>query len=104
MTGTIESGHPGSQIVDFFPVRKLSFFFRFLLLWARFTLKLKVPSFAVKYLPAWLPGMGFKRHALRVRKDGERMENTLFDVAKEYMVRLPQPDIHGMASSTFSRN
>jgi len=40
--------------------------------------------------------MGFKRHALRVRKDGENMENTLFDVAKEYMVSLPQPDIHGM--------
>ena len=48
--------------------------------------------------------MGFKRHALRVRKDGENMENTLFDVAKEYMVSLLQPDIHGIASSSFNRN
>ena len=38
--------------------------------------------------------MGFKRHALKVRKDGERMENMLFDVAKEYIVSLSQRDIH----------
>ena len=38
--------------------------------------------------------MDFKRYALRVRKDVERMENMLFDVAKEYMVRPPQRDIH----------
>ena len=25
VTGTIESGHPGSQLVDFFPARKSSF-------------------------------------------------------------------------------
>jgi len=48
--------------------------------------------------------MGFKRHALRVCKDVERMENMLFDVAKEYIVSLPQPDIHGTSSSFLIRN
>ena len=48
----------------------------------------------MKYLPAWLPGMAFKRHALRVRKDGEKMENMFFDVAKEHMVSLAQCDVN----------
>ena len=38
--------------------------------------------------------MAFKRHALRVRKDVEKMENMLFDAAKEHMVSLAQCDIH----------
>jgi len=32
VTGTIQSGNPGSHIVDLFPARKLSFFFRSILL------------------------------------------------------------------------
>ena len=32
--------------------------------------------------------MGFKRHALGVRKDLEKMKNMLFDVAKKYIVSL----------------
>jgi len=47
--------------------------------------------------------MGFKRYALRVRKDVERMENMLFDVAKEYIVSFPQPEMHGTSSSSFNR-
>jgi hypothetical protein len=58
----------------------------------------------VKYIPAWLPGMAFKRHALRVRKDVEGMRKMLFDVAKEYIVSLPQPDIHETSFSSSNRN
>jgi hypothetical protein len=96
VTGTAEAGTPGSQVVDLFPARKLSFF---CLLYSSFALpcsvlQLKTPSFSVKYIPAWLPGMAFKRHALRVRKDLEVMRNTLFDVATKYIVSLPHPNIH----------
>ena len=48
--------------------------------------------------------MGFKRHALRLCKDAERMENMLFDLAKEYIVSLTHPDMHEMSSSSFNRN
>ena len=41
--------------------------------------------------------MDFKRYALRVRKDVERMENMLFNLAKEFIVSLPQHDIHKMS-------
>jgi len=44
--------------------------------------------------------MGFKRHAHRVCKDVETMENVLFDVAEEQMVSLAQYDIHEMFSSS----
>ena len=67
-------------------------------------LQLKAPSFSVKYIPAWLPGMAFKRHALRVRKDLEEMRNMLFDMATKYIVSLPQPDIHETSFSSSSRN
>lgn len=89
VTGTNQVGNGGSQLVDLFPARE-----RFVLLPARSALKFKAPPFSVKYVPAWLPGMGFKRYALRVRKDVEGMRNMLFDVAKGYIVSLPQPDIH----------
>jgi len=59
VSGTTECGNPGSQVVDLFP--------------------------ALKYLPAWFPGMAFKRHALKVQRDVENMENMLFDEAKEHM-------------------
>jgi hypothetical protein len=90
VSGTVEYGNPGAQIVDLFPPRESSIFFRSILPSA---LKLKDRSFSVKYIPAWLPGMGFKRYALRVRKDVEEMENMLFDVAKKYMVSFPQNDM-----------
>ena len=38
--------------------------------------------------------MAFKRHALKVRKDVEKMESMFLDVAKEHMVSLAQYDIH----------
>jgi hypothetical protein len=102
VAGTIEGGIPGSQVVDFFPVRKLSFSFCFILPCS--FLQLKGPSFSVKYIPAWLPGMAFKRHALKVRKDIEGVRNTLFDVAKNNMVSLPQPDIHETSFLSSNRN
>jgi len=93
LTGTAEGGTPGSQVVDFFPARKFPFF---CLLHSSFAppcsvLQLKAPSLSVKYIPAWLPGMAFKRHALRVRKDLEGMKNMLFDVAIKYIVSLLHP-------------
>jgi hypothetical protein len=101
--GTLEGGVPGSQVVDFFPARELSLFFAsFVLLCS--VLQLKGPSFAVKYIPAWLPGMAFKRHALRARKDIEGMRKMLFDVAKKYIVSLPQLDIHETSFSSSNRN
>jgi len=39
----------------------------------------------LKYLPAWLPGMAFKRHALSVREDVQQMRTLLFEGAKEKM-------------------
>ena len=89
VTGTTEVGNPGSQVVDLFPTCE---FFWFSL--SLFYFETQTPSRSVKYLPAWLPGMAFKRHALRVRKDTEKMENMLYDVAKENIVSLAQCDIH----------
>jgi len=63
-----------------------------------------LPSFAVKYIPAWMPGMAFKRHALRVRKGIEGMRKVLFDVAKKNIVSLPQLDIHESSFSSSDRN
>ena len=87
VTGLAECGNPGSQVVDLFPARKFFVFFYGFILF-------KAPSCSVKYIPAWLPGMAFKRHALKARKDVEEMENMLFDVAKSHMVGLAQCDIH----------
>ena len=42
--------------------------------------------------------MGFKRYALRVRKDVEEMENMLFDLAKGYIVSFSHPDIYETSS------
>ena len=81
LKGTVESGTPGLMPVDLFPVCQLCFLlfsglFSDFLVWI------------VKYLPAWLPGMGFKRHAHAVRKDVDAMRYGLFDMAKEQMVSL----------------
>ena len=84
VTGTTQCGNPGSQLVDIFPAREFSFFL---------FLNTLTTSCSVKYLPAWLPGMALKRHALRVHKDIDEMENMLLDEAKENMVSLAR-DIH----------
>ena len=81
LNGTVESGTPGLMPVDLFPVCQLclllfSGLFSDFLVWI------------VKYLPAWLPGMGFKRHAHAVRKDVDAMRYRLFDMAKEQTVSL----------------
>jgi len=101
VTGTNQVGNGGSQVVDLFPPRESPIFF---LSRACSALKLKALPSSVQYLPAWLPGMGFKRYALRVRKDVQGMRNALFDLAKEYIVSLPQRDIYETSSSSFNRN
>ncbi|KAI0298977.1 cytochrome P450 monooxygenase [Multifurca ochricompacta] len=54
-TDTVTSGSPGSMLVDFFP--------------------------ALKHIPTWLPGAGFKRHALRTRIKVRNMHDAPYDMA-----------------------
>ena len=42
---------------------------------------------ALRHLPAWLPGMGFKRHAREVARLTDDMVNLPFAFVKEEMVR-----------------
>jgi hypothetical protein len=81
LKGTVESGIPGLMPVDLFPICQLC-----LPLFSVLFSDFRVPL--VKYLPAWLPGMGFKRHANALRKDVEIMKYELFEMAKEQMVSL----------------
>ncbi|KZT12723.1 cytochrome P450 [Laetiporus sulphureus 93-53] len=57
---TIESGGPGSMIVDFFPL--------------------------LRHLPMWLPGAGFKRKAHKVRLIVRKMLDAPFEMVKTAMM------------------
>ena len=83
LKGTVESGIPGMMPVDVFPVCQPS-----LPLFLMFFFPIFFSVLVVKYFPAWLPGMGFKRHAASVRKDVQVMRDTLFEMAKAKMVGL----------------
>ncbi|KAI9509896.1 cytochrome P450 [Russula earlei] len=54
-TDTVTSGSPGSVLVDFFP--------------------------ALRHIPTWMPGAGFKRHALRTRVKVRTMHDTPYEMA-----------------------
>ncbi|TFY83467.1 hypothetical protein EWM64_g548 [Hericium alpestre] len=56
---TVSAGSPGSMLVDFFP--------------------------ALKFLPAWMPGAGFKRHALKTRVKVRRMLDIPFKMVQRTM-------------------
>ncbi|KAH9916572.1 cytochrome P450 [Epithele typhae] len=58
-TSTNDRGHPGSLLVDFFPM--------------------------LKYIPTWMPGAGFKRRAMRARDDLVMWQNIAVDRVKEDM-------------------
>jgi hypothetical protein len=70
------------MIVDLFPIRTSS---------SRFDkcprVRVDTLFYLVKYLPTWMPGAGFKRNALSVRKDVEKMLGMPFDMVKNNMVR-----------------
>lgn len=64
----IEGGGPASNLVDFFPVREY-------IASTWIALVAHCPD-SVKYVPSWVPGMGFKRRGLRARtmiRDTERI-------------------------------
>ncbi|KAH9986195.1 cytochrome P450 [Russula compacta] len=58
-TDTVTSGSPGSVLVDFFP--------------------------ALRHVPTWMPGAGFKRHALRTRVKVQTMHDTPYEMVREAM-------------------
>ncbi|KAI0920236.1 hypothetical protein AcV5_010032 [Taiwanofungus camphoratus] len=66
---TVESGSAGSMLVDFFP--------------------------ALKYVPMWMPGAGFKRKASEVKRLVRRMLDTPFEMVKDAMAS-------GTASPSFT--
>ncbi|THH18237.1 hypothetical protein EW146_g2711 [Bondarzewia mesenterica] len=76
-TDTINSGSPGSMLVDFlYANHSISE--------AIWMLKNNVmcSSPALKYLPTWMPGAGFKRHAFKTREKVRRMIDAPFQMVK----------------------
>ncbi|KAH9039121.1 cytochrome P450 [Lactarius pseudohatsudake] len=56
-TDTVTSGSPGSVLVDFFP--------------------------ALRHIPTWMPGAGFKRHALRTRVKVRTMHDAPYEMVQK---------------------
>lgn len=56
-TDTVTVGSPGSVLVDFFP--------------------------ALKHIPSWMPGAGFKRHALRTRIKVRTMHDAPYEMVQK---------------------
>lgn len=54
---TVTGGSPGSVLVDFFP--------------------------ALRHIPTWMPGAGFKRHALRTRIKVRNMHDTPYEMVRK---------------------
>lgn len=46
--------------------------------------------FPVKYLPSWMPGAGFKRHALKTKKAVQVMFNKPFEMVTKQRVCTSQ--------------
>jgi hypothetical protein len=85
--GTVTGGSPGSVLVDFFPARMSGLV----------TLSLKPgtspdgPFLIVKHIPTWMPGAGFKRHALRTRIKVRTMHDTPYEMVQTAMVSHGSP-------------
>ena len=43
----------------------------------------------VKYLPTWMPGAGFKQHAMKTREAVQRMFDVPYDIVKTQHVNNP---------------
>lgn len=61
LEGFNEAGHPGAFLVDLIP--------------------------ALKYVPAWFPGAGFKRKAARWRQINQEVSVRPFEMVKEQLVK-----------------
>ena len=43
----------------------------------------------VRHIPSWMPGAGFKRHALKTRKAVQEMINVPYEMVKKAKVGVP---------------
>ena len=56
----------------------------------------RIPLLAVKYVPEWFPGAGFKSFARKAKKDLDRLADLPFYHVKESVeVREPYFHLHG---------
>ena len=78
MAGVSAAGHPGSFLVDTFPIRTFQS--------AMFPKN--YISVTVKYVPEWFPGAGFQKKAKIWRKSVEEMNTKPFEAVKESLVSL----------------
>lgn len=82
MDGTNEAGRPGAVPVDFLPFRE----------YLTHHDSSEDPTlksnhmFVVKHIPSWMPGAGFKRHALLVRGHIRAWVDTGYDMVMSAIV------------------
>jgi len=73
---TSEAAVPGAFLVDLFPSRTVLYY-----------RCLNIPNIpAVKYVPEWMPGAGFKTKAKEWRKLSQAMINVPYEMVKEKFV------------------
>jgi hypothetical protein len=78
---TVTSGSPGSVLVDFFPARMSV---------CRISgNRSDIPFYLVRHIPTWMPGAGFKRHALRTRIKVRTMHDTPYEMVRKATVSRP---------------
>lgn len=53
----------------------------------------------LKYIPTWVPGMGFKRNAIKWKAQIEEFVNQPFEFAQENIVRIMSCLMNGVSSS-----
>ena len=76
---TVEAGSHASTLVDFFPI----------CLWSsRILLNCSPNTDIVIYMPDWLPGAGFKRHAAKTKVLVREWLDRPFNMVKQQMVKL----------------
>ncbi len=78
---TVTGGSPGSVLVDFFPAR--------MSVLARSRTSSDSSFHPVRHIPTWMPGAGFKRHALRTRVKVRIMHDTPYEMVRKAMVSRP---------------
>ena len=79
--GILGTGNPGSMLVDFFPIRTCLGYF------IHFASHVTPTGLAVKHIPAWMPGAGWKRTAQRLRPAIDAMNIDPFREVVRDMVR-----------------
>lgn len=69
---------PGSFLVDTFPLRECPSQCS-----CRNVFQYRPPPHTVKYVPAWFPGAGFKRFAMKAKKTFDKLADLPFQHVKE---------------------